>query len=101
MPPPKTASEYGNRLSGVDICEYMESFSQQFLEDKAKFEMNTEVLRVERDIAGQWKVRVQRHSDSDSCSDTLTFSRIILASGVSFSLLLNPISATHGTLGMQ
>lgn len=81
MPPPKTASEYGSRLSGMDMCEYMEKFSQQFLEGKAKFEMNTEVLGIERDKGGQWKVRVQR--DSDSCSDTLTFSRIILASGVS------------------
>ena len=81
------------------MCEYMETFSQHFLEGKAKFEMNTEVLGIERDKGGQWKVRVQRHSDS--CSDTLTFSRIILASGVSLSSLLNPVSITHPTLGMQ
>ncbi|KIM34709.1 hypothetical protein M413DRAFT_20887 [Hebeloma cylindrosporum] len=79
MPPPKTASEYGSRLSGMDMCEYMERFSQRFLEGKAKFEMNTEVLSIERDIGGQWKVRVQRHSDAFSV--TLGFSRIILASG--------------------
>ena len=99
MPPPKTESKYGSRLSGMDMCEYMETFSQHFLEGKAKFEMNTEVLGIERDKGGQWKVRVQRHSDS--CSDTLTFSRIILASGVSLSSLLNPVSLTHRTLGVQ
>jgi L-2-hydroxyglutarate oxidase LhgO len=87
MPPPKTASEYGSRLSGMDMCEYVEKFSQQFLEGKAKFEMNTEVLGIERDIGGQWKVRVQRHSDSSS--NTLTFSRIILASGVSAIFLVS------------
>ena len=99
MPPPKTASEYGSRLSGMDMCDYMEKFSQRFLEGKAKFEMNTEVLDVERDSGGQWKIRVQRH---DASSDTLTFSRIILATGVSISLLallLNPISITYLSQG--
>lgn len=83
----------------MDMCEYMEKFTQQFLEGKTRFEMNTEVLGVERDIGGQWKVHVQKHSDS--CSDTLTFSRIILATGVSLSSLLNPISINHRTLGIQ
>ena len=67
------------------MCDYMEKFSQRFLEGKANFEMNTEVLDVERDSGGQWNIRVQRHSGA--LSDTLRFSRIILASGVSINLL--------------
>ena len=82
MPPPESSNEYGSRLSGMDLCNYMEQFSKQFLEGKAKFEMHTEVIAIERDESGRWEVRVQRHFDSPS-SDTLRFTRIILASGVS------------------
>jgi hypothetical protein len=81
MPPPEPSSDYGTRLSGMDVCNYMERFSKQFLEGKAKFEMETEVLAIERDKGGQWEVRVQRHFDP--LPNTLRFSRIILASGVS------------------
>jgi L-2-hydroxyglutarate oxidase LhgO len=78
MPPPENGSE---RLTGLDICKYMEKFTDKFLTGKAKFHFETEVLNIDRDENGKWNVTVE---DLPTKSfRTLTFSRIILATGVS------------------
>jgi dimethylaniline monooxygenase (N-oxide forming) len=78
MPPPENGSQ---RLSGFDLCNYMEKFADKFLVDRAKFHFQTEVLNIERDEDGKWNVAVE---DLPTKSlRTLTFSRIILATGVS------------------
>ena len=77
MPPPAN----GERLSGFDLCNYMEKFADKFLVGRAKFHFQTEVLDIERDGHGKWNVAVE---DLPTKSlRTLTFSRIILATGVS------------------
>jgi len=80
VPPPDKSSQSGGRLTGLDMCNYMENFSTTFLKDKAKFIFGTEVLNVERTTQGGWSVEVK---DLESnVRRTLSFSRIILASGV-------------------
>jgi hypothetical protein len=81
MLPPENSATGDGRLRGLDICNYMEKFTDKFLIDKAKFHFETEVLNIERDEDGNWNVAVE---DLTSKSlRTLTFSRIILATGVS------------------
>jgi len=81
MPPPEESSQSGGHLTGLDMCNYMENFSSTFLKDKAKFIFGTEVLNVDRATQGGWSVEVK---DLESnVNRTLSFSRIILASGVS------------------
>ena len=59
----------------------MEKFTDKFLTGKAKFHFETEVLNVERVESGNWNVNVE---DLPTKSlRTLTFSHIILATGVS------------------
>lgn len=78
MPPPATGD---GRLRGLDICNYAEKFTDKFLIGKAKFHFETEVLNIERDEKGNWNVAVEDLATKSL--RTLTFSRIILATGVS------------------
>ena len=81
MPPPEDGSQ---RLSGFDLCKYVEKFADKFVLGRAKFHFQTEVLNIERDEDGKWNVAVE---DLPTKSlRTLTFSRIILATGVSRSI---------------
>ncbi|KAF8962754.1 hypothetical protein BDZ97DRAFT_2020666 [Flammula alnicola] len=66
MPPPE-GSAGDHRLTGVDMCSY------------AKFEMETEVLDIERNDSGQWQIQVE--DKRSKSSKVLAFSRIILATG--------------------
>ena len=81
MPPPQDFTvDNGCRLSGIDICNYMENFAKKFLVGKVKFQMETEVLNIERDENGKWKIT---NKDLRHGSSTVSiFSRIILATGV-------------------
>ena len=78
MPAPENAD---GRLRGLDICNYMEKFTEKFLIGKAKFHFETEILDIERDGNGNWNVAVEDLVTKSL--RTLTFSRIILATGVS------------------
>ena len=88
----------GRRLSGCDICNYMENFSSTFLNGKARFQMETEVLNIERDEKGKWKVTIEdlRHGSSG----VLMFSRIILATGVRRLVLDVLVFTLNGLPGM-
>lgn len=81
MPPPENAATGDGRLRGLDICNYLEEFADKFLIGKAKFHFETEVLNIERDGNGNWNVTVEDLATRSL--RTLTFSRIILATGVS------------------
>ena len=86
MPPPQDAAAGDGRLTGLDICNYMEKFTEIFLTGKAKFHFETEVLNVERDADRKWNVAVE---DLPTKSlRTLAFSRIILATGVSLTFII-------------
>ena len=81
MPSPENAATGDGRLRGLDICNYLEEFADKFLIGKAKFHFETEVLNIERDGNGNWNVTVEDLATRSL--RTLTFSRIILATGVS------------------
>ncbi|KAF9034318.1 hypothetical protein BJ165DRAFT_1512908 [Panaeolus papilionaceus] len=79
MPPPENAAESGGRLSGMDMCRYMERFYEMFLKEKAKFIFKTNVLNIHRDEPGKWKVKVQdRESQKER---VMQFAKIVLATG--------------------
>jgi dimethylaniline monooxygenase (N-oxide forming) len=54
MRPPRGSSEYGSRLSGMDLCRYMEGFSQRFFDGQTKLHMKTSI-GIKWDKGGQWK----------------------------------------------
>ena len=100
MPPPQDSNiDNGDRLSGMDICNYMENFTKKFLDGKAKFLMETEVLNIERDEKGKWKITAEdlRHGSSR----VLIFSRIILATGVCHWPELCSLTVTFSYLTFQ
>lgn len=81
MPPPAESAATGGRLSGLDMCNYMEGYYDTFLKDKATFKFNTEVLEISRDEKGTWVVRTEDLKTGSV--NTLKYSRIILSTGVS------------------
>jgi cation diffusion facilitator CzcD-associated flavoprotein CzcO len=81
MSPPAESETTVARVSGLDMCNYMERYWNRFLKGKVEFTFNTEVLDVSRDEGGTWLVRVE--DLLAGTKDILKFSRIILATGVS------------------
>ena len=69
------------------MCNYMEKFTEKFLTGQAKFHFETEVINIERDSNGTWNVVVE--DIPTKTLKTLTFSRIILATGVSYIIFEN------------
>lgn len=70
--------------------DYMENFSKTFLEGKAKFRFQTEVLDIQRASLSEngepsnWQVKVKDLVSQST--EVLSFARIILATGVRFQL---------------
>ena len=58
----------------------METFTEKFLKDKAKFRMEMEVLNIRRNEKGIWLVKAENLRSGSE--EILTFSRIILSTGV-------------------
>ncbi|KAG5639502.1 hypothetical protein H0H81_000647 [Sphagnurus paluster] len=56
-PPPSKAAETGGRLTGEDMCVYMENFACTFLEGKIRF--STLVKGIRRAPSGGWLVTVK------------------------------------------
>lgn len=80
MPLPSDASRTGGRLTGEDMCGYMQAFSDKYLKDKIRFQ--TEVLDIRRDdLSDTWFVQVE--DKTNGRQEKLQFSRIVLCSGVS------------------
>ena len=80
MAPPVDAEKTGGHITGMGMCEYMETFYEKFLKGKVVFKSKTEIRTVARNAAGVWNVSVE-----DLCSgeaQTLKFSRIVLCTGV-------------------
>ncbi|KAF5386925.1 hypothetical protein D9615_001925 [Tricholomella constricta] len=77
MPPPSKAEESGGRLTGDDLCAYMETFANMFLDGKIRFE--TEVLGIRRSPSGSWFVTTEDRRSADQ--QVLEFSRIVLCTG--------------------
>ncbi len=80
MAPPVDTEKTGGHITGMGMCEYMETFYEKFLKDKVVFKFKTEIRTVARHAAGVWSVSVE-----DLCSGeahTLQFSRIVLCTGV-------------------
>ena len=80
MAPPVDAEKTGGHITGMGMCEYMETFYEKFLKGKVVFKFKTEIRTVARNAAGVWNISVE-----DLCSreaQTLKFSRIVLCTGV-------------------
>jgi hypothetical protein len=78
MPPPSNASKTGGRLSGEDMCNYMERYANTYLKGKIKFEV--EVLNIRRSADGCWNVRVK---NANGTVNDLEYARVVLCTGVS------------------
>ena len=82
MPAPDDSIKTGGRLSGDDVRQYLEDFSERFLKGKISFE--TEVLNIRRRDHGKgWKLLVRDRKTGAGGDKALFFSRIILCTGVS------------------
>ena len=82
MRAPDNSVKTGGRLSGEDVRQYMEDFTERFLKGKIRFE--TEVLNIRRGDHGRgWKVLV-RDGVAGGIETVSYYSRIILCTGVSF-----------------
>lgn len=79
MPLPQGSAELGGRLSGNDLRDYMQTFSDKFLKGKIRF--STEVDKVQRNGTGTWLVSTT--SKLDGTREVLKFARIVLCTGVS------------------
>lgn len=80
MPSPERYAQTGSRLTGTTLSKYMETFTEKFLKDKAKFRMEMEVLNIRRNEKGIWLVKAENLRSGSE--EILTFSRIILSTGV-------------------
>ncbi|KAF8875649.1 FAD/NAD-P-binding domain-containing protein [Infundibulicybe gibba] len=74
-----TPSKMGNRLSGYDMCNYMETFAEKYLAGKIQF--NTEVLDIRRSASGKWAIHIERKPGDCHTSEVLEFDRIVLCTG--------------------
>ncbi|KAF8585177.1 FAD/NAD(P)-binding domain-containing protein [Ramaria rubella] len=77
MPPPSDAVKNGGRLSGEDMCNYMERFAAKFLPGIIKFE--AEVVSITRRGAGSWLVSI--HDKRTGAQEILEYSRIVVCTG--------------------
>ncbi|KAF9012085.1 FAD/NAD-P-binding domain-containing protein [Hymenopellis radicata] len=79
MPPPADSSKTGGRLQGEDMRDYMQAFSDRFLQNTIRY--NTEVLQIERtdDELSPWSVTVR--NTTTSSQEVLRFSRLVLCTG--------------------
>ncbi|KAI6132452.1 FAD/NAD(P)-binding domain-containing protein [Pisolithus croceorrhizus] len=73
MPPPQNQK----RLSGGDMCSYMENFADTFLAGKIRFE--TEVLNIRRAIGSGWELQVQ--DLRTEVKQVLVYDRVVLCTG--------------------
>ncbi|KIK69190.1 hypothetical protein GYMLUDRAFT_67862 [Collybiopsis luxurians FD-317 M1] len=79
MPPPDNPST--GRLTGRDMCAYMEHFANKFLTDKVRY--NTEVKKVYRPSGEKkgWLVDVHSLQGGSELTETLHFARLVLCTG--------------------
>jgi len=99
MRAPGDSIETGGRLSGDDVRQYMEDFTERFLKGEIRFE--TEVLNIRRGDHGRgWEVRV-RDRRTGGAEKVSYYSRIILCTGVSFVYRHCRVHLlSHGFLGL-
>ncbi|KAL4071251.1 hypothetical protein V8B97DRAFT_1871036 [Scleroderma yunnanense] len=77
LPMPTPQVSMGKRLSGEDMCAYMENFANTFLPGKIRFE--TEILDICRADGSGWEVEVQ--DLKTDVKQVLTYARIVLCTG--------------------
>jgi len=94
MPPPADAAATGGRLSGMDMCNYMESFSDTYL--KGNFRFETEVVNIRQDdMTSTWLVKVKNLKTG--IEEVLKYTRLVLCTGVSigYPCLVSSISVHY------
>jgi dimethylaniline monooxygenase (N-oxide forming) len=96
---PTEPATAGARPSGLDMCNYIESYCDRFLKGKVEFIFNTEVLDISRNEIGEWLVRLE--DLQTGTKDILKFKRIIVATGVSHSTFMLFIQKKLLAIGMK
>lgn len=80
MPKPNNARNTGGRLTGEDMCLYMESFAEKFLKGNITF--GVEIENISRDIGGKvWLVKTRNLKDGSVVERQ--YDKIVLCTGVS------------------
>ncbi|TFK38930.1 hypothetical protein BDQ12DRAFT_735153 [Crucibulum laeve] len=79
MPVPARAEETGGRLSGYDMCSYMETFARTHVEDKIKIRFQTEILNLQRRGDGIWVVAIKNLISETN--EELLYSRVVVCTG--------------------
>ena len=79
MPKPDNARNTGGRLTGEDMCMYMESFADKFLKGRITFEV--EVENITRGSDETWLVKTRNLTNSST--KILQFDKLVLCTGVS------------------
>ncbi|KAF9559738.1 FAD/NAD(P)-binding domain-containing protein [Agrocybe pediades] len=79
MPLPPDFDKTGGHITGLQMCEYMETFYSKLLKDKVKFAFEEEIVSVERNATGRWRVEVTGVQTQHKA--TYEFSRVIVATG--------------------
>lgn len=83
MERPPDAQQTGGLLTGNIMSNYMRDFSQEFIQDRVRF--NSEVIRIRRGEKSPWIVTVE--DVATNVREDLKFSRIVLCTGVSIVVL--------------
>ncbi|GJJ09057.1 hypothetical protein Clacol_003279 [Clathrus columnatus] len=77
MPAPVNSDKTGGRLTGPDMCNYLESFTDTYLKGLVRYK--TEVLKIKRDFPTGWLVEVENMDTGEG--ETLKYSKIVLCTG--------------------
>ncbi|KAF8994699.1 hypothetical protein BDQ17DRAFT_1401381 [Cyathus striatus] len=77
MPPPINPT--GGRLSGEDMCNYMESFADAFLKDKIRLRLRTEVWSIRRGGKAPWIINVENLTTG--LHEHLEFDKLVVCTG--------------------
>jgi dimethylaniline monooxygenase (N-oxide forming) len=84
MPPPSDDKSTGGRLTGIDVRNYFESFTERFLKGKIRY--NMEILNIRRhdtDANGGDKWILTINDINSGVDSELLFDKVVLCTGVS------------------
>jgi cation diffusion facilitator CzcD-associated flavoprotein CzcO len=89
MPTPENARVTGGRLTGQDMCLYMETFADNFLKGGITFDV--EVENISRGSDGVWSIKTRNLKHGSV--EVLQFNKVVLCTGVSISQSYIPLKS--------
>jgi dimethylaniline monooxygenase (N-oxide forming) len=86
MKRPANSDVTGGRLTGDDMREYMEGYSDKYLKGKIRY--NTEILKLRREVfVGENSWAIETRDTQTGALATLRYSKIVLCTGVCLSIV--------------